>query len=65
MTCKENDMSYFKYSQWLNDLPFLIDVTKYLSELNLKLQEKYQLAYQQFENTQEFNNKINLLQTYA
>jgi len=34
------------------DLALLVDVKKYLSEINLKLQGKDKLGYQQFENVQ-------------
>jgi len=39
----------------------MVDVTKYPSELNLKLQGKDQLAYKQFENVQAFTNEIDFL----
>lgn len=63
MASKGKDVSYFEDIQWINDLAFLVDITKYLSDLNLKLQGKDLLANQQFENIQAFTKKIDLLQT--
>ncbi|KAI6647016.1 General transcription factor II-I repeat domain-containing protein 2A-like [Oopsacas minuta] len=40
MTIKEKDVSFLDDDQWLNDLAFLVDITKYLADLNLKLHEE-------------------------
>ena len=40
MTLKGKNLSFLDDDQWLNILAFLVDVTKYLANLNLKLQGK-------------------------
>ena len=42
MKSKEKDVSFIENEHWLNDLAFLVDITKYLAELNVKLQGKEQ-----------------------
>ena len=40
---KGKDISFLNDDEWLNDLSFMLDMTKYLSDLNIKLQDKDQL----------------------
>lgn len=40
---KEKPVKELSDSQWLCDLAFMVNVTKYLSELNLKLHSPNQL----------------------
>ena len=42
MKSKKKDVNSMEDDQWLNDLAFLVDITKYLAELNVKLQGKEQ-----------------------
>ena len=48
--------------QWLNDLAFLVDITKYLAELNVKLQGKEQYVNKLYEHVQAFIQKLELIQ---
>ena len=47
--------------QWLNDLAFLVNITKYLAELNVKLQGKEQCVNKLYEHVQAFIYKLELI----
>ncbi|KII67030.1 General transcription factor II-I repeat domain-containing protein 2 [Thelohanellus kitauei] len=51
-----------KNADWLNDLAFLVDVTGYLNELNIKLQKQGQLVHQLHGHVKAFTNKLRLLE---
>ena len=52
MKSKEKDVSFMEDDQWLNDLAFLVDITKYLAELNGKLQGKEHCVNKLYEHVQ-------------
>jgi hypothetical protein len=45
------------------DLAFLVDVTGYLNELNLKLQKQGQLVHELHGHVKAFCNKLRLLES--
>lgn len=47
-------------SKWLCDLAFMVDITKYLSELNVKLQGPNQLLSSLLSNVKSFEAKLKL-----
>ncbi|ESN99372.1 hypothetical protein HELRODRAFT_66579, partial [Helobdella robusta] len=47
---------------WLNNLAFLIDMTKCMAELNVRPQGKYQLVYRLYEHIVTFIEKLKLVQ---
>lgn len=47
-------------SKWLCDLAFMVDITKYLSELNVKLQGPNQLLSSLLSNVKSFEAKLHL-----
>nr|KAF6444323.1 hypothetical protein HJG59_008614 [Molossus molossus] len=47
-------------SKWLCDLVFMVDITKYLSELNIKLQGPNQLLSFLLSNVKSFEGKLRL-----
>nr|KAF6480729.1 hypothetical protein HJG59_010579 [Molossus molossus] len=47
-------------SKWLCDLVFMVDITKYLSELNVKFQVPNQLLSSMFSNMNSFEAKLRL-----
>ena len=49
-------------SKWLCDLAFMVDIAKYLSELNVKLQGPNQLLSSLFSNVKSFEAKLKLWQ---
>ena len=49
-------------SKWLCDLAFMVDIAKYLLELNVKLQGPNQLLSSLFSNVKSFNAKLKLWQ---
>ncbi|XP_023311965.1 general transcription factor II-I repeat domain-containing protein 2B-like [Anoplophora glabripennis] len=59
---KGQEISFLTDEQWLADLAFLVDITKSLSDLNLKLQGKDQLCSQMYEHVQAFTKKLILLE---
>ncbi|XP_050507868.1 general transcription factor II-I repeat domain-containing protein 2A-like [Diabrotica virgifera virgifera] len=59
---KGQEIDFLTDEQWLADLAFLVDITKYLSDLNLKLQGKDQLCTQLYEHIQAFTKKLILLE---
>ena len=38
MESKHHNVAFLGHESWLNDLAFLTDITRHLSELNVKLQ---------------------------
>ncbi|KCZ78548.1 hypothetical protein H311_00417 [Anncaliia algerae PRA109] len=42
---KNHDFPEMQNRAWLNDFSFLVDILKYLNELNINLQGKKQLAF--------------------
>ena len=62
MKSKEKDVSFMEDDHWLNDLAFLVDNTKYLAELNVKLQGKEQYVNKLYEHVQAFIRKLELIQ---
>ncbi|CAM1324002.1 Uncharacterised protein r2_g3265 [Pycnogonum litorale] len=63
MINKQQDVAYFSDDDWLNDIAFLTDITKHLSDLNIKLQGKSQLVSKMFEHICSFEKKLQLFQT--
>ena len=51
---KGQDVTFFD-KRFLTKLALLVDITQYLSDLNLKLQDKNQLADKMFEHILPFN----------
>ena len=62
MKSKEKDVSFMEYDHWLNDLAFLLDITNYLAELNVKPQGKEQYVNKLCEHVQAFFQKLELIQ---
>ena len=60
---KDQDVDFLNDDNWLNDLAFLVDITGYLSELNVKLQGKNQLVHEMFSHITSFQNKLQLFET--
>ena len=59
---KGQDVTFFD-KRFLTKLALLVDITQYLSDLNLKLQDKNQLADKMFEHILPFNWKLVLFQS--
>ncbi|CAH2307089.1 general transcription factor II-I repeat domain-containing 2B-like isoform X1 [Pelobates cultripes] len=47
--------------KWLCDLAFMVDITKYLSELNIEVQGPNQLLSSLLSNVKSFEGKVNKL----
>ncbi|XP_069506309.1 general transcription factor II-I repeat domain-containing protein 2A-like [Ambystoma mexicanum] len=62
MTNKGKDVTLLDDASWLNDLAFLVDITKYLLDLNIKLQGKDQFAQRLYEHIQSFVHVLELFQ---
>ena len=60
MTIKGKDVSFLDDDQWLNDLAFLVDITKYLADLNVKLQGRNQFVNNLYEHVKAFISKLQL-----
>ena len=60
MTIEGKDVSFLDDDQWLNDLGFLVDITKYFADLNLKLQGRKQFVNNLYEHVKAFTNKLQL-----
>jgi len=61
MTEKKQDTVFLESEEFLNDLAFFIDITKFLSELNFKLQGKEHFINVLYENIQSFVSKLTFL----
>ncbi|ESN95782.1 hypothetical protein HELRODRAFT_178962 [Helobdella robusta] len=59
MVNKEKEIAFLDDNFWLNDLAFLIDMTKCMAELNVRLQGKYQLVHRLYEHIVTFIEKLN------
>ncbi|XP_065665362.1 general transcription factor II-I repeat domain-containing protein 2-like [Hydra vulgaris] len=55
---KEQDISDIKITKFLQDLPFLVDITKQLNDLNIVLQGKNKLITTMFDNVRVFQTKL-------
>jgi hypothetical protein len=62
MDIKGNTINQVKDDEWVCDLAFLVDVTRYLNELNLKLQKHGQLVHEVQGHVKAFCNKLGLLE---
>ncbi|XP_060767151.1 general transcription factor II-I repeat domain-containing protein 2A-like [Neoarius graeffei] len=62
MEMKSKPVTELSDSKWLCDLAFVVDITKYLSELNVKLQGPNQLFSSLFSNVKSFEAKLKLWQ---
>jgi hypothetical protein len=62
MDIKGNTINQVKEDEWVCDLAFLVDVTGYLNELNLKLQKQEQLVHE-LRYDKAFCNKLRLLES--
>ena len=60
MESKGEDISFLKNDTWLNDFAFLTNITHHLSELNVKLQGKDQLANKMIKYIFSFQGKLQL-----
>jgi hypothetical protein len=63
MDIKGNTINQVKDDDWVCDLAFLVEVTGYLNELNLKLQKQGQLVHELHEHVKTFCNKLRLLES--
>ena len=64
MDDKGKYISFLNDDEWLSDLSFMVDMTKYLSDLNIKLQGKDQLIHQLYEQVKIFIQKLQLLEKH-
>ncbi|KAG0433364.1 General transcription factor II-I repeat domain-containing protein 2A [Dictyocoela muelleri] len=62
MEMKERSTYKIQDPEWICDLAFLVDVTSYLNELNLKLQRHDQLIHELYGHVKAFCNKLCLLE---
>ena len=62
MKSKHRNVAFLSDEIWMNDLAFLTDIAQHLSELNLKLQGKSQLANKLSEHISAFDTKLKLFQ---
>ena len=49
MDDKSKDISFLNDDEWQSKLSFMVNITKYLSDLNIKLQSMSQLIHQLYE----------------
>jgi hypothetical protein len=63
MDIKGNTINQVKDDEWVCDLAFLVDVTVYLNELNLKLQKQGQLVHELHGHVKSFCNTLRLLES--
>jgi len=63
MTSKGKDVSFLDDESWLNDLAFLVDLTKFMAELNIRLQGKNQMVHKLHEHVVTFIQKLKLIQS--
>jgi hypothetical protein len=55
---KNQDITLFSDTVWLQDLSFMVDITKHLSDLNLKLQGKDQIITNMCDQVNAFKCKL-------
>ena len=60
MSDKTQDVTILEDDVCLSDLAFLVDITKYLADLNIKLQRKELLVHNVFECISAFILKLDL-----
>ena len=60
MGMKGKPVRELKDSKWLCDLAFMVDITKYLTQLNIKLQGPNQLLSSLLSNVKSFEGKLKL-----
>ncbi|GBO98436.1 General transcription factor II-I repeat domain-containing protein 2 [Eumeta japonica] len=60
MQIKNKPLSELNDPKWICDLAFLVDLTGYLNDLNLKLQKQGQLVNDLYSHLKAFQNKIRL-----
>ncbi|GBP41690.1 General transcription factor II-I repeat domain-containing protein 2 [Eumeta japonica] len=60
MQIKNKPLSELSDPKWICDLAFLVDLTGYLNDLNLKLQKQGQLVNDLYSHLKAFQNKIRL-----
>ena len=60
MEIKGKPFRELKDSKWLCDLAFMVDITKYLTKLNIKLQGPNQLLSSLLSNVKSFEAKLKL-----
>jgi len=58
MTERGKYVGFLDDQQWLNDLAFLVDITKHLADLNFKLQGKDQLVRKMYACVVAFVQKL-------
>jgi uncharacterized pyridoxamine 5'-phosphate oxidase family protein len=49
------------HDKWILELAFLVDITTYLNELNVKLQGKGKFLSEMFSDVEAFETKLKLL----
>jgi hypothetical protein len=59
---KGKSIAQLKDDKWVCDLAFLIDVTGYLNEMNLKLQTQGQMVHELYGHVKAFCTKLRLLE---
>ena len=60
MEMKGKSVSKLQNEDWVRDLAFLVDLTSYLNELNLKLQGRDQLVHDLYKHIKVFQTKLQL-----
>lgn len=55
--CTRNTNNQIKDNQWASDFSYLVDVTRYLKELNLKLRIQEGLMHEPYRPTNAFFSK--------
>ena len=60
MEMKGKPVRELKESKWLCGLAFMVDINKYLTELNIKLQGSNKLLSSLFSNVKSFEAKLKL-----
>ena len=63
MTSKGKDVCFLDDDSWLNDLAFLVDMTKFMTVLKVRLQGKDQLVHKLYEHVVTFIQKLKLIQS--
>ena len=62
MESRHQNVAFLSYENWLNDLAFLTDISKHLSDQNVKQQGKSQVVNMLLEHICAFEKKLGLLQ---